>query len=58
LAIDFVLHGDGPATSWAAQARRRFPRRRRSARLVHRADDFDWYLLAGDETACRPSAAA
>jgi NADPH-dependent ferric siderophore reductase len=21
LAIDFVLHGDGPATSWAAQAR-------------------------------------
>lgn len=52
LTIDFVLHGDGPATSWAAQAR--------AGQMVGiggprgsfpAADDFDCYLLAGDETA-------
>ncbi len=52
LAIDFVLHGDGPATTWAAQAR---PGQflgvggPRGSFIV--PDDFDWYLLAGDETA-------
>jgi NADPH-dependent ferric siderophore reductase len=52
LAIDFVLHGAGPATSWAAQAR---PGQflgvggPRGSFIV--PDDFDWYLLAGDETA-------
>jgi len=52
LAIDFVLHGDGPATSWAAQARPGDflgvggPR---GSFIV--PDDFDWYLLAGDESA-------
>ena len=52
LAIDFVLHGDGPATIWAAQAR---PGQflgvggPRGSFIV--PDDFDWYLLAGDETA-------
>lgn len=52
LAIDFVLHGDGPAASWAAQAR---PGQvlgvggPRGSFIV--PDDFDWYLLAGDETA-------
>jgi NADPH-dependent ferric siderophore reductase len=52
LAIDFVLHGDGPATTWAAQARAGQylgvggPR---GSFIV--PDDFDWYLLAGDETA-------
>jgi NADPH-dependent ferric siderophore reductase len=52
LAIDFVLHGDGPAASWAAQARPGHflgvggPR---GSFIV--PDDFDWYLLAGDETA-------
>ncbi len=52
LAIDFVLHGDGPATAWAAQARTGQylgvggPR---GSFIV--PDDFDWYLLAGDETA-------
>jgi NADPH-dependent ferric siderophore reductase len=52
LVIDFVLHGDGPATSWAAQARPGHflgvggPR---GSFIV--PDDFDWYLLAGDETA-------
>lgn len=52
LVIDFVLHGDGPATSWAAQARPGHflgvggPR---GSFIV--PDDFDWYLPAGDETA-------
>ncbi len=52
LAIDFVLHGDGPAAEWAAQAR---PGNflgvggPRGSFIV--PDDFDWYLLAGDETA-------
>lgn len=52
LAIDFVLHGDGPATSWAAQAQPGDflgvggPR---GSFIV--PDDFDWYLFAGDETA-------
>jgi NADPH-dependent ferric siderophore reductase len=52
LAIDFVLHGEGPATSWAARARPGDflgvggPR---GSFIV--PDDFDWYLLAGDESA-------
>jgi NADPH-dependent ferric siderophore reductase len=52
LTIDFVLHGDGPATVWAAQARPGDflgvggPR---GSFIV--PDDFDWHLLAGDETA-------
>jgi NADPH-dependent ferric siderophore reductase len=52
LTVDFVLHGEGPATSWAAQAR---PGQflgvggPRGSFIV--PDDFDWYLLAGDETA-------
>lgn len=52
LTIDFVLHGDGPAASWAAQAG--------AGQVVGiggprgsflAPDDFDCYLLAGDETA-------
>ena len=52
LAIDFVLHGDGPASLWAAQAA---PGQRigaggpRGSFLV--ASDFDHYVLIGDETA-------
>jgi NADPH-dependent ferric siderophore reductase len=52
LVIDFVLHGDGPASNWAASAR---PGDRlgvggpRASFVVK--GDFDWYLLAGDETA-------
>jgi NADPH-dependent ferric siderophore reductase len=52
LTIDFVVHGDGPAASWAANAApgallgQGGPR----GSLVV-SDDFDWYLLAGDETA-------
>jgi NADPH-dependent ferric siderophore reductase len=52
LTIDFVLHGDGPAASWAATAA---PGQRiglggpRGSMLI--ADDFDHYVMAGDETA-------
>jgi NADPH-dependent ferric siderophore reductase len=52
LTIDFVLHGDGPAATWAAQAKPGMwlgvggPR---GSLLV--PEDFDAYLLIGDETA-------
>jgi NADPH-dependent ferric siderophore reductase len=52
LVVEFVLHGDGPAARWAAaagpgtQLLQAGPRGSRVA-----SDDFDWYLLAGDETA-------
>jgi NADPH-dependent ferric siderophore reductase len=52
LDIDFVLHGDGPASTWAAQAQ--------PGQFLHIGgprgsmivpDVFDSYLLIGDETA-------
>ena len=52
LDIDFVLHGDGPASTWAEQAR--------PGQFLHIGgprgsmivpDIFDSYLLIGDETA-------
>ncbi|WMT86332.1 siderophore-interacting protein [Pelagibacterium sp. 26DY04] len=52
LTLDFVLHGDGPASSWAQGAKPGDmigvggPR----GSFVLRGD-FDWYLLVGDETA-------
>ncbi|WP_428312059.1 siderophore-interacting protein [Hydrocarboniphaga sp.] len=52
LDIDFVLHGEGPAATWAAQARIGQwigvggPR---GSSIP--PNDFDSYLLAGDETA-------
>jgi NADPH-dependent ferric siderophore reductase len=52
LVVDFVLHGDGPAASWAAAAQPGWligqggPR---GSFVV--SPDFDWYVLAGDETA-------
>jgi NADPH-dependent ferric siderophore reductase len=52
LTIDFALHEAGPASDWAAQAR---PGQQieiggpRSSFVV--PDDFDTYLLIGDETA-------
>lgn len=52
LEIDFVLHGDGPASSWAAQAaigQKLLIGGPRGSLIVPPA--FDWYLLAGDETA-------
>jgi NADPH-dependent ferric siderophore reductase len=52
LTIDFALHDAGPATRWALAAR---PGDQiqiggpKGSTVV--ADDFDWYLLIGDETA-------
>lgn len=52
LIIDFVLHGEGPASTWAENAA---PGQRigvagpRGSFQV--ADDFDHYVLIGDETA-------
>lgn len=52
LSVDFVLHGDGPASEWARQAA---PGQRIGAGgprgSVIIADDFDAYVLVGDETA-------
>jgi NADPH-dependent ferric siderophore reductase len=53
LTIDFALHEEaGPATAWALAARvgdRLEIGGPRGSSIV--ADDFDWYLLIGDETA-------
>ncbi|GAB2543572.1 siderophore-interacting protein [Rhodanobacter koreensis] len=52
LTVDFVLHGDGPAASWAVQAA---PGQRvgaggpRGSTII--PDDYDTYVLVGDETA-------
>ncbi|MFJ5383686.1 siderophore-interacting protein [Cupriavidus sp. CER94] len=52
LDIEFVLHGDGPASTWAAQAQ---PGQYlgvggpRGSFVIPR--DFDWHLLIGDDTA-------
>ena len=52
VAIDFALHAHGPATSWAGSARVGDTLQMggpRGSTIV--ADDFDWYLLVGDESA-------
>lgn len=52
LDIDFVLHGDGPASTWAEQARvgqQLHIGGPRGSMIV--PDIFDSYLLIGDETA-------
>lgn len=52
MELDFVLHGDGPASSWAASAA---PGKTlviggpRGSVVVPMT--YDWYLLVGDETA-------
>jgi NADPH-dependent ferric siderophore reductase len=52
LIVDFVIHGDGPASTWAEQAT---PGQRiamggpRGSFIA--AEDFDRYVLVGDETA-------
>jgi NADPH-dependent ferric siderophore reductase len=52
LTLEFALHGDGPAASWAAQAE---PGQRatiagpRGSFIIPM--DYDWHLLIGDETA-------
>jgi NADPH-dependent ferric siderophore reductase len=52
LVIDFALHDSGPATNWARTATVGDSLEiggPRGSTLV--TDDFDWYLLIGDETA-------
>jgi len=52
LIIDFALHDAGPATQWAAAAQVGDTLQiggPRGSSVV--PDDFDWYLLIGDETA-------
>lgn len=52
LDLDFVLHGDGPASTWAAQAKPGqflYIGGPRGSMIV--PDIFDSYLLIGDETA-------
>lgn len=52
LVIDFALHDAGPATQWAAAAKVGDTLQiggPRGSSVV--PDDFDWYLLIGDETA-------
>ncbi|CZZ98245.1 iron utilization protein [Bordetella trematum] len=52
LVLDFVLHGDGPAGAWAAQAQPGQPLAiagPRGSFVVPAA--FDWHVLIGDETA-------
>ena len=52
LTVDFVLHGDGPAATWAAQAaigQHLGAGGPRGSFIV--ADDFDHYVMVGDETA-------
>lgn len=52
LDIEFSLHGEGPASSWAAQAK---PGQvlgiagPKGSQII--PDDFDWHLLVGDDTA-------
>lgn len=52
LDLDFVMHGDGPAASWARDARpgsELWFAGPKSSTIV--PTDADWVLLAGDETA-------
>lgn len=52
LVIDFALHDAGPATAWAASAQVGDQVQiggPQGSTIV--TDDFDWYLLMGDETA-------
>jgi NADPH-dependent ferric siderophore reductase len=52
LVIDFALHDAGPATQWATAAKVGDTLQiggPRGSSVV--PDDFDWYLLIGDETA-------
>jgi NADPH-dependent ferric siderophore reductase len=52
LCIEFALHGDGPAASWAAQAtpgQQALIGGPRGSFIIPM--DYDWHLLVGDESA-------
>ncbi|MGE4372815.1 MAG: siderophore-interacting protein [Xanthobacter sp.] len=52
LVIDFAMHETGVATNWARQAQSGMPLEIAGPRgSVIVPDDFDYYLLVGDETA-------
>lgn len=52
LDLEFALHSDGPASNWAAGVRPGDPLEIGGPRgSVIIPADFDWHLLAGDETA-------
>ena len=52
LAIEFVIHGEGPASTWAAQAAPgQFLGIGGPKGSLLTPDDYDAYLLMGDETA-------
>jgi NADPH-dependent ferric siderophore reductase len=52
LDVDFVLHGDGPASSWAAQAQAGQALILAGPGPSYQIDpDADWFVLAGDDAA-------
>ncbi len=52
LVVDFAMHDGGPVTQWARNAKAGDPARIGGPRgSVIIPDDFDWWLLIGDETA-------
>jgi NADPH-dependent ferric siderophore reductase len=51
LDLDFFVHGEGPASAWADQAKAGQTVGLAGPRGSHLVRyDFDWYLLTGDET--------
>ena len=52
LTVDFVLHGEGPASTWAAQAQVGQPMRIAGPGRCYALDaQAQWLLVAGDESA-------
>ncbi|HEU5099402.1 MAG TPA: siderophore-interacting protein [Roseiflexaceae bacterium] len=52
LDVEFVLHGDGPASAWAAQAKEGQALILAGPGPNYQIDpDADWFLLAGDDAA-------
>lgn len=51
LDVDFVIHGDGPASTWAAQAAAGQTLQIAGPGRSYAVEAADWYLLAGDDTA-------
>lgn len=52
LAIDFLLHGEGPAARWASSARPGDQAQMSAPRASYRPDpDARWMILAGDDSA-------